>query len=76
MNNKEKKLLADILESINSIDFHLQHKRDYNLYLNNKTIPRSVEREMEIIGEAVNNLLKLQPAIKITSAQKIVICET
>ena len=27
---------------------------------------------MEIIGEAVNNLLKLQPEIKITSAQKIV----
>ena len=72
MSNKEKKLLADILESINSIDFHLQYKHDYNLYLNNKTIRRSVEREMEIIGEAVNNLLKLQPEIKITSAQKIV----
>ncbi len=35
-------------------------------------IRRSVEREMEIIGEAVNRLLKLQPDIGITSAMKIV----
>lgn len=72
MDNKEKKLLSDILEAVRSIDLHLQYKRDYSLYLNNKTVRRSVEREMEIIGEAMNNLLKLQPEIKISSSQKIV----
>ena len=35
-------------------------------------IRRSVEREMEIIGEAINRLLKIHPSIRITSAMKIV----
>jgi uncharacterized protein with HEPN domain len=35
-------------------------------------VRRSVEREMEIIGEATNRLLRLKPEIKITSANRIV----
>jgi len=72
MDEKIKKYLSDILESINAIDDYLQGKRDFNVYLQNKIIRRSVEREIEIIGEAVNRLLKMQPNIEITSANKIV----
>jgi uncharacterized protein with HEPN domain len=56
MGNKSNKLLQDILEAIVSIDEHLQGKRQFNVYLQNKTMRRSVERELEIIGEATNNL--------------------
>lgn len=38
----------------------------------NKTKRRAVERELEITGEAVNKLLKINPAIKIFYARMIV----
>lgn len=72
MNIKELKLLEDIKTSISSIDEHLQHKRDFNLYISNKTIRRAVERELEIIGEAIGILLKLNPNINISYARQIV----
>ena len=72
MDDKIKKYLQDILNSIDAINFHLQGKKDYLVYLNNLTIQRSVEREIEIIGEAMNRILKAYPNIEISSARKIV----
>lgn len=69
---EEKKLLSDILESISSIDEHLDWKRDFDEYINNKTKRRAVERELEIIGEAVNKLLKINAAITISYTRQIV----
>lgn len=54
MSLEEKKLLTDIAESIDSIDEHLEHRRLFDEYKANKTKRRAVERELEIIGEAVN----------------------
>jgi uncharacterized protein with HEPN domain len=68
----EKKLLTDILESIYSINDHLEGKRIFEEYKANKTQRRAVERELEIIGEAVNNLLRLNPIINISFARQIV----
>lgn len=72
MKRSEKKLLLDILESVRSIDEHLSYKRDFQLYLSNKTMRRSVERELEIIGEAVSHLVKINPDINITSSRRII----
>lgn len=72
MDERLKKFLTDILVSIEAIDSYLQGKRDFNYYLQNKMVRRSVEREIEIIGEATNRLLKLRPDIRITSGSKIV----
>jgi uncharacterized protein with HEPN domain len=69
---EEKKLLADILESIESIDEHLEGKRMFQTYLANKTQRRAVERELEIIGEATGKLLKINPSIPISHAKQIV----
>ena len=71
-NREEKKLLLDIIESINSIDEHLEKERILEKYLSNKTKRRAVEREIEIIGEAINKLLKLNPKISISYARVIV----
>lgn len=72
MNIEEKKLLTDIIEAIISIDEHLENKRVFAEYKANKTKRRAVERELEIIGEAVNKLLKLSPDIAISYARIIV----
>jgi uncharacterized protein with HEPN domain len=72
INRDEKKLLLDIIECINSIDDHLENERILENYLSNKTKRRAVEREFEIIGEAINKLLKLNPNISISYARIIV----
>ena len=72
MSIKEKKLLTDISGSIQSIDEHLNRKRDFQEYLNNKTVRRAVERELGIIGEAVSKLLKINPTIAISFSRQIV----
>lgn len=54
MNQEIKKYLFDILESINSIENYLGEKRDFFVYNSNKMLRRAVERELEIIGEALN----------------------
>ncbi len=69
---EEKKLLTDILDSIIGIDEHLEYKRLFEEYQLNKTKRRAVERELEIIGEAVNKLLKINPLIAISYARQIV----
>lgn len=68
----ENKLLLDIIESINSIDDHLNGKRVLEEYLSNKTIRRAVEREIEIIGEAMSKLLKINSSIPISYARIVV----
>ncbi len=69
---EEKKLLTDIILSITSIDDHLEGRRILDEYINNKTKRRAVERELEIIGEAVSKLLKINPGISISYARQIV----
>ena len=69
---EEKKLLVDIVESINSIDEHLEGKRILEEYLSNKTKRRAVEREIEIIGEDMSKLLKINPNISISYSRIIV----
>ncbi|HLO45790.1 MAG TPA: HepT-like ribonuclease domain-containing protein [Leadbetterella sp.] len=72
MSLEEKKLLSDIKECIISIDEHLESRRFFSEYVSNKTKRRAVERELEIIGEATNQLLKINPNIEIAGARFIV----
>lgn len=72
MTTEEKKLLTDILVCISSIDDHLEGRRVLSEYVRNKTKRRAVERELEIIGEAVNSLLKINPDVSISYARQIV----
>ncbi len=69
---QEKKLLADIVQAIAAVDEHLEGKRMFAEYKANKTKRRAVERELEIIGEAVSKLLKLNPTVEISYARMIV----
>ena len=71
-NRSLKKYLYDIQLSIDSIYEYLGDKRDFFAYEQNKQLRRAVERELEIIGEAVNHLLDLEPDIAIDNARRIV----
>lgn len=61
MNTHAKKLLLDVLESGKSIRGWCEGKtfRDYE---SNRQFRRAVEREFEIIGEALNRLADSDPA--------------
>lgn len=66
------KYLYDVQTSIQSIkDFTIDIK-SFQDFDNNKLVKRAVERELEIIGEAINRLLKMNISIQITNARKIV----
>ena len=66
------KYLHDIKTSIDSIDEYLGEDKDFNIYLSNKLLRRGIERELEIIGEAANKILKIDPTIQISNARKII----
>ncbi len=67
------KTLEDIRNSILEVDsfFETRPKR-YEVYLSDLCLRRAVERNITIIGEAMNRLLKIAPEIEITSARRIV----
>ena len=64
--------LHDIQSSIDSIFEYLGENRNFNIYLSNKLLRRGIERELEIIGEAANRILKIDPNVNIDNARKIV----
>ena len=66
------KFLFDIQESINSIENYLGEKRDFNVYMANKMLRRAVEREFEIIGEAMSRIEKLDPSLGISGKKQII----
>ena len=68
-----EKHLTDILISINEIEsYFVKGKMRYDDFANNILRQRAVERNIEIIGEAVNRILKIEPAFEIVKARAIV----
>ena len=66
-----KKYLFDIQESIDSIEKFLGDKRDFKVYVADKMLRRAVEREFEIIGEAMSRMEKLDSTLNISSKRQI-----
>jgi len=72
MNLETKKYLFDIKISIESIYDYLGEKRDFLEFQKNKLLRRGIEREIEIIGEAMSKLMKISTDIKIENARQII----
>lgn len=66
------KYLSDIQTSINSINDYLGGEKDFFEYQKNKLLRRGIEREIEIIGEAMNKVLKIAPELNFENARKVV----
>lgn len=72
MDNRTKKWMMDILVSIADINEFIGSQNDFSSYEKNKMMKRAVERELEIIGEAVNRIKKADSNIELTYADKII----
>ncbi|OFX24797.1 MAG: hypothetical protein A2033_03975 [Bacteroidetes bacterium GWA2_31_9] len=73
MDNNIGKWLIDILNCINEIDsFFEGNEKKYDEYCKNILLKRGIERNLEIIGEAVNRILNKKPDIEIVNARQIV----
>jgi uncharacterized protein with HEPN domain len=73
MDNNIKTWLYDILSSINEIEsYYIDTPKIFEIYQNDLRTKRAVERNIEIIGEAMNRILKLDSEIVISNSRKIV----
>ena len=73
MDNEIKTWLYDILNAIVEIDsFFDKRAIDIEVYQKDIRTKRAVERNVEIIGEALNRILKKDESIVISNARKIV----
>ena len=68
-----KTWLYDILNAINEIDsFFIETPREFTSYQNDVRTRRAVERNVEIIGEAMNRVLQKEASIELSNSRKIV----
>lgn len=73
MDNEVKTWLYDILQSINEIDgYYTDKPRKFAEYLSDLKTKRAIERNIEIIGEAVNRILKKDKHFNLENAQKVI----
>src|SRR4030042_685986 len=73
MDNDIKTWLYDILQSINEIDGYFADKiKNFKNYSSDIKTKRAVERNIEIIGEAVNRILKKDIHFDLKNAQQII----
>jgi len=64
--------LSDIRQAINEINEFLPDKKNFLEFQKDTKTKRAIERNIEVIGEAVNRILKADPDYPIANARKIV----
>jgi len=73
MNERQLKYLYDIKLAIEETNLFFDNKpKLFQEYKNNIVLKRAIERNLEIIGEAMNRLLTINPEIPIDNARRIV----
>ena len=73
MDNSIKAWLYDILSSIHEIDSYFAGvPMDFKVYQNDLKTKRAVERNIEIIGEAMSRILQADAGISLSNSRKIV----
>lgn len=73
MDNEIKAWLYDILNALMEIEsFFTDRTKSFTSYQTDLRTKRAVERNIEIIGEAMNRILKKDETIAITNSRKLV----
>ncbi len=72
MKNEINAWLEDISRSIDEIYDFLPSDTDYHNFEKDLKTRKAIERNIEIIGEALNRILKIYPEIAISESRKIV----
>ncbi|MBZ9786808.1 DUF86 domain-containing protein [Psychroflexus sp. CAK57W] len=72
MTGKSKKYLSDILRAIDLIEKFTVDITDYKTYQGDLKTQSAVERQLAIIGEALNKLQKFEPDLEIENDKQII----
>jgi uncharacterized protein with HEPN domain len=72
MTEKSTKYLSDILMAVELIEEFIVDDKDFTLYDNDRKTQSAVERQLAIIGEALNQFKKLEPEVKIENDKQII----
>ncbi len=73
MTEKQLKLLYDVKLAIDEIDSYFEtESKTFENYKSNSILRRAIERNLEIIGEAINRLLKENPTFTIENSVRII----
>jgi uncharacterized protein with HEPN domain len=72
MNVRIKSSLLDIYQCIDEIFLFLGERRDFIAYQSDLKTKKAVERNLEIIGEAVNRIIKEDPNFLLDQAKNII----
>ncbi len=72
MDVEVKTWLMDIRNAISEISSFLPASKDIDFLHDDLKTRRAIERNIEIIGEAMNRILKKQPEFPVSNARKIV----
>jgi uncharacterized protein with HEPN domain len=72
MDNEVKTWLKDIEQAIAEINSFIPDPKNFKDFQKDLKTKRAVERNIEIIGEAMSRILKAEPNIKISNTRKIV----
>ncbi|HQQ94685.1 MAG TPA: DUF86 domain-containing protein [Bacteroidia bacterium] len=72
MEKEIKVWLSDIKQAISEINQFLPDKKVFEDFQKDLKAKRAIERNIEIIGEAVNKILSQNPHIEISNSRKIV----
>jgi len=73
MDSEIKTWLYDILQSINEIESYFEDRpKKFDEYINDIRTKRAVERNIEIIGEATNRIIKRDKEFHLENVQKII----
>lgn len=72
MMEKSKKYLSDILIAIDLIEKFTEDISDFNIYQSDLKTQSAVERQLAIIGEALNKLWKIEVDLKIENEKQII----
>lgn len=73
MNERILKWLFDIKDAIQEIEgYFIEYPKNLDAYKSNILIKRAIERDLEIIGEAINRILKADSEFPLVHARRII----
>lgn len=72
MTEKSKKYLSDILMAIDLIENFIIDTPDFSIYENDLKTQSAVERQLVIVGEALNKLKRSEPNLSIENDKQII----
>jgi uncharacterized protein with HEPN domain len=72
MSEDLRKYCVDMLFAIDAIKSFIPPEATLQIYLNEPMLQAAIERKIAVIGEAMNNCLKLAPELPISNGRRIV----